>query len=247
MRAGELLLLCGPSGGGKSTLLRLLQGIVPQRSGGDLTGTVSALGHDTTRTAPHELAAQGVTLLYQNPLEGFVADRVDDEVAFGPESLGLARREIERRVVEALDAVGLAAAGRRALTTLSGGEQQRVALAAALALRPGLLLLDEPTAHLDETSADELLGLLDRLRRARGTAIVLAEHRVASAAPRADRIAVIIDGRLHGPGPARAILADPGLAASGVPVPRATQAALRLGLTAALPLTPHELAGRVTR
>lgn len=246
LRTGELLLLCGPSGGGKSTLLRLLQGIVPQRSGGDLIGTATALGHDVTRTAPHDLAAAGVTLLFQNPLDGFVADRVTDEVAFGPESLGLARDEIAARVRDALDAVGLRDADRRPLSTLSGGEQQRVAVASALALEPRLLLLDEPTAHLDEPAAIALLALLDRVRRARGTTIVLAEHRVAVAAPLADRIAVLVGGRMRGAGPPRAILADPELIAEGVPVPRATQVAVRLSLARELPLTPAELAAKVS-
>ena len=241
-----MLLLCGPSGGGKSTLLRLLQGIVPQRSGGDLTGTAMALGHDVTRTAPHDLATAGVTLLFQNPLDGFVADRVADEVAFGPESLGLGRAEIAARVREALDDVGLRDADRRPLGTLSGGEQQRVAVAAALALEPRLLLLDEPTAHLDEPAAIALLAMLDRVRRARGTTIVLAEHRVAVAAPLADRIAVLVGGRMRAAGPPRAILADPELIAEGVPVPRATQVAVRLSLGGELPLTPAELAARVS-
>ncbi|MHB8631176.1 MAG: ATP-binding cassette domain-containing protein, partial [Candidatus Limnocylindria bacterium] len=247
VRSGELLVLCGPSGGGKSTLLRLLQGIVPQRSGGDLVGTAIALELDVTRTPPHALAAAGVTLLYQNPLEGFVADRVGDEVAFGPESLGLTREEIAARVGEALADVDLAGIERQPLSTLSGGWQQRVALAAALALRPRLLLLDEPTAHLDEPGAIAVLGLIDRVRRARGMTVVLAEHRLATVAPLADRIAVIVDGRVRAVGPPRAVLTDATLAALGVPVPRATQAALRLGVVSELPLTPAELAARLPR
>lgn len=218
---------------------------MPQRSGGDLIGEATALERDVTRTPPHALAAAGITLLYQNPLEGFVADRVDDEVAFGPESLGLARDEIAARVQEALADVGLVGAARRPLSTLSGGEQQRVALAAALALRPRLLLLDEPTAHLDEPNAVAMLDLLDRVRRARGTTIVLAEHRLAAAAPLADRIAVVVDGGVRSVGPPRAVLADPTLTALGVPVPRATQAALRFGIAPELPLTPAELAAHL--
>ncbi|MBA2371932.1 MAG: ABC transporter ATP-binding protein, partial [Chloroflexi bacterium] len=189
VRIGELLVLCGPSGGGKSTLLRLLQGIVPQRSGGDLVGEATALDRDVTRTPPHALAAAGVTLLYQNPLESFVAERVSDEVAFGPESLGLARAEIAARVREALADVGLEGFAARQLSALSGGEQQRVTLAAALALRPRLLLLDEPTAHLDEASAIAILDLVDHVRRVRGTTVVLAEHRLGAVAARADRLA----------------------------------------------------------
>lgn len=245
VHAGELVLLCGPSGGGKSTLLRLLQGIVPQRSGGDLVGAAAALGLDVTRTAPHVLAAAGITLLYQNPLEGFVAERVGDEIAFGPESLGLTRDEITERVREAIGLVGLEGQELRALTTLSGGEHQRVALASALALRPTLLLLDEPTAHLDEPAAIAAIALLDRIRRDRGTTLLLAEHRLAAVAHLADRVAVLAGGALRALGPPRVVLADAALAALGVPVPRATQAAIRLDLIDRLPLTPAELAARI--
>ena len=243
--AGELLLVCGPSGCGKSTLLRLLQGIVPQLSGGDLAGEVRVLGLDPTRLRPHDLATAGVTLAYQNAVEGFVAQTVADEVAFGPESLALPRDEVTARVRSALEDVALAPASRRALATLSGGEQQRVALAAALALRPRILLLDEPTAHLDERSATLLLELVDRMRYLHRMTVVLSEHRLGTAAPRADRVAVLVDGALAALGPPREALAGRSLARLGVPVPRATQAALGLGLEGAAPLTADELAARL--
>lgn len=236
-----MLVLCGPSGGGKSTLLRAWQGIVPQLTGGALIGEVEVVNSDATRTPPHELAARGVTLVYQNALEGFVADRVDDEVSFGPESLGLPSDEIARRVDRALRDVSLPDAGRRAIATLSGGEQQRVAIAAALTLEPHVLLLDEPTAHLDERTAAEIVALLDRLRQERGVTVVLAEHRLGLVAPLADRIAIVADGRIRAVGPPREVLRDPALPALGVPVPRATQVAVRLDI-ASTPLTPAELA-----
>ena len=221
--------------------MRVLQGIVPQLTGGGLSGDVIVLGRDATRTRPYELAAAGVTIAYQNALEGFVADRVDDEVAFGPECLELAPDEVAARVAEALAAVGLTHAASRRIATLSGGEQQRVAIAAALAIRPRLLLLDEPTAHLDETTAAEIVALLDRVRREAGIALVLAEHRLGLVAPLADRIAVIARGRVAALGPPREVLRDPALAPLGVPVPRATSVAVRLGI-ASTPLTPAELA-----
>ncbi len=238
---GELLVLCGPSGGGKSTLLRACQGIVPQLTGGGLSGEIEVLGIDATSTRPYELAARGVTIVYQNALEGFVADRVADEVAFGPESLGLAAGDVVARVDAALSDVGLGRSARRRIATLSGGEQQRVAIAAALALAPRVLLLDEPTAHLDENTAAEIVSLLDRLRRERDITLLLAEHRLGLVAPIADRVAVIAGGRLHALGAPRDVLADPALVGLGVAVPRATQAAVRLGV-AGVPLTPAELA-----
>jgi energy-coupling factor transport system ATP-binding protein len=247
LRAGEFVLLCGPSGGGKSTLLRLCLGLVPQFSGGRLSGRVSVLGHDPAVTPPRRIAAAGATLVFQNPAESFIAERVGDEVAFGPENLALPVAEVEERVREGLAAVGLAAFEGRRLRDLSAGQQQRVALAGALALRPRLLLLDEPTAHLDDDAAREVLAVVARLHREQGVTVVLSEHRLGLAAPLADRILVLAGGRLIRAGAPRAVLGDETLPALGVPVPRAAIAAVRLGLRGPLPLTPEELAEAIIR
>jgi len=245
LAAGAIVLLCGPSGSGKSTFLRLLLGLVPQLSGGRLAGSISVLDRDPTRVPPREMAALGVGLLFQNPVEGFVAERVDEEVGFGPENLGLPAVEIDRRVADSLAAVGLAGLARRRTRELSAGQQQRVALAGALALQPRLLLLDEPTAHLDPASARAALALIARLNRERGTTVLLSEHRLGLAAPLVERILVLVDGRVTHDGPPRAVLAEPGLPGAGVPVPRATQAAVSLRLPPPAPLTPDELADAV--
>lgn len=243
LHPAEFVLLCGPSGSGKSTLLRLCLGLVPQFSGGQLAGRITVLGRDPTIVPPREMAAAGVGLLFQNPLEGFVAERVEEEIAFGPEHLGLPAAEIESRIAGGLAAVGLAGFARRRLRDLSAGQQQRVALAAALALRPRVLLLDEPTAHLDEAAARPALQLVARLPRHAGTTVVLSEHRLGLAAPLVQRVLVLNGGRLIADGPPRVVLADPALPGMGVPLPRATQVAVRLGLRGSLPLTPEELAG----
>lgn len=242
LRQGELVLLCGPSGSGKSTLLRLLLGLVPQFSGGQLAGEVEVLGRDPAVVPPRDLAAAGVGLLFQNPLEGFVAERVADEVAFGPENLGVAPADVEARIAESLAAVGLSGYERRRLRDLSTGQQQRVALAASLALRPRLLLLDEPTAHLDEGTAAEILALIERLHRGLGVTVLLSEHRLGLAAPLTRRALVLADGRLVVDGAPREVFGDAALVDRGVPVPRATQVAMGLRASTPLPLTPRELA-----
>ena len=245
MRRGELLLLSGPSGAGKSTLLRLLLGLVPQRTGGRLEGRVRVLGIDPTTRPPAAVAAAGVALAYQEPLEGAVAERVAEEVAFGPEELGLAPEEIDARVESALGAVGMRGTEARRLRELSAGERQRVGLAAVLALRPRLLLLDEPTAHLDDASAREIIDLLRRLRAGADVTIVLAEQRMELAAAVADRVAILAEGELRLVGDPRTVLAHPALREWGVRVPSAVALARAAGLREPLPLTPEELVERL--
>lgn len=196
VHSGDLVLVCGPSGGGKSTLLRLCLGLVPQFSGGDLAGTLSVLGHDPTQTPPRDLAVAGVSYVFQNPAEGFVGQRAGEEVAFGPENLALPAREVDRRVGASLAAVGLAGFEARRLRELSAGQQQRVALAAALAMQPRVLLLDEPTAHLDVTTAREVLALIGGLHQERRFTVLLAEHRLQLATPLASRIVTLAGGRI---------------------------------------------------
>jgi energy-coupling factor transporter ATP-binding protein EcfA2 len=222
-------------------LLRLLTGAVPQLSGGTLTGGVSVLGRDPTTTPPRQMAAAGVAFVHQNPAESLVAGRVAEEVAFGPRNLGLGGPELRVRVDGALAAVGLADRATEPVRALSTGEQQRLALAAALALRPRLLVADEPTAHLDPASAAALLGLI-AAARGTGITVLLAEHRLGIAAPLADRAIVLIDGAVAADGAPRRVFAERGLADRGVPVSRATTAAIALGLTEPLPLTADELA-----
>ena len=201
VRAGEVLLLEGPSGGGKSTLLRALCGLVPHFHGGRFAGRVMVDGLDTRRASPAR-AARAAALLFQDPEAQAVMATVGRDVAFGPENAGLPPAAIAERVREALAAAGAEALAGRRVDTLSGGERQRAALASVLALRPRALLLDEPTSQLDERAADGLVTLLRRLADERGIAVVIAEHRGERVRAIADRALAVRDGRLTDPEPA---------------------------------------------
>jgi energy-coupling factor transport system ATP-binding protein len=191
LHRGETVALLGPSGSGKSTLVRALAGLVPHFHGGSFAGRVVVSGRDTRRTRPAELAG-AVATVFQDPEDQVVMASVRNEVAFGLENVGTPSEEIPGRVDEALEAVGaLHLAGRRT-AELSGGELQRVCLASALALRPRLLLLDEPTSQLDPAGAEAFLGAVAGL----GTAVVLSEQRVGRALELADRVLFVDRGRL---------------------------------------------------
>ena len=192
---GELVLLAGGSGSGKSTLLRAACGLVPHFHGGTFGGRVVSGGLDTREHGPAQLAAVAGTL-FQDPETQVVMGTVRAELAFPLENLGWAAPAVARGVEEAALALGLGGLLDRSTHELSGGELQRVALAASLAGRPRLLLLDEPTSQLDPVAGDELLGVLRRLNEEWGTAILLAEHRLERCLPAADRVIELRDGRV---------------------------------------------------
>jgi energy-coupling factor transport system ATP-binding protein len=167
----------GPSGAGKSTLLRSLNGLVPHFTGGEVSGRIEVAGLNPVAVGPERMCWQ-VGFVFQDPEAQFVMDRVEDEIAFALENAALPVREMRERVAKVLDLLGLVDLRRRSLASLSGGEKQRVAIAAALALRPSILVLDEPTSQLDPESAEDVLQALAHLNREAGLTIVLAEHRL---------------------------------------------------------------------
>jgi energy-coupling factor transport system ATP-binding protein len=172
---GQIVLLSGPSGCGKSTLARCLAGLIPHLYHGDLRGRVLVDGFDTADTPLWQLSERA-GMVFQNPRSQMLAATVEDEIVFGLENLGLDRNEIRDRVESALDLFGLQALRKRAPLSLSGGEQQRVALAAITARRPPVLVLDEPLSMLDTRAVEELVSRLADLARS-GTTVIICEHR----------------------------------------------------------------------
>ncbi|WP_320774891.1 ABC transporter ATP-binding protein, partial [Streptomyces sp. CRN 30] len=187
---GELVLLVGPSGVGKSTVLGAVSGLVPHFTGGTLRGRVTVAGRDTRTHKPRELA-DVVGTVGQDPLSHFVTDTVEEELAYGMESLGLAPDVMRRRVEETLDLLGLAGLRDRPIATLSGGQQQRVAIGSVLTPHPRVLVLDEPTSALDPAAAEEVLAVLQRLVHDLGTTVLMAEHRLERVVQYADRVALL--------------------------------------------------------
>jgi energy-coupling factor transport system ATP-binding protein len=189
---GELCVVMGPSGSGKSTLLRCINGLVPHFSGGSLSGTIRVNGLDPARLSPREMS-RTVGFVFQDPEAQFVVDRVEDEIAFSLENAGLPKDEMETRVSEAMQLLELTPLRSRRLETLSGGEIQRVAIAAALALKPNILVLDEPTSQLDPHSAEDVLEALVELNKHMGLTIILAEHRLERVLPHTRQIIYLSD------------------------------------------------------
>jgi energy-coupling factor transport system ATP-binding protein len=194
--AGELCLVIGPSGAGKSTLLRCTNGLIPHFSGGSLQGTIQVDGLDPVRLSPREMSWK-VGFVFQDPEAQFVVDCVEDEIAFALENAALPVAEMKTRVAEALMLLGLTALRSRRLETLSGGERQRVAIAAVLALRPHILVLDEPTSQLDPHSAEDVLQALVRLNQQLDLTVLLTEHRLERVLPYAGQV-VYLDKEIPG-------------------------------------------------
>ena len=184
---GEMVLVIGATGSGKSSLLRLINGLVPHHTGGILAGDISVDGISTQTVKPGAMAHL-IGIVGQNPLNGFVADTVEEELAFGMEALNLPADVMRKRVEEVLDLLSLANLRARSIATLSGGEQQRVAIATALVAHPKVLVLDEPTSALDPIAAEEVLSILHRLVHDLSLTVVIAEHKLERVIQFADRI-----------------------------------------------------------
>ena len=242
IQSGEFVLLAGKSGSGKSTLLRALCGLVPHFSGGTIAGSIEVDGRRPIVDGPGDLG-YAVGFVFQNPESQAVVDHVESEVAFGLENAAVPPSEMRVRVEEVLQLLELAPLRDRSLKTLSGGERQRVAIAAALALRPRVLALDEPTSQLDPQSAADVLAALVRLNEDLGLTIVLAEHRLERILRYVERAVVLDRGRVAADGYA------PGIVEHMPQLPPLAELGRRLSWKP-LPITVKEglrFARRVTR
>ncbi len=232
----EFVLLCGPSGGGKSTLLRALNGLIPHYFRGKMLGKVTVWGLDTSLHPVHELFSR-VGMVFQNPDSQLFTGTVEREMAFGLESLGLPRREIAERIAWVADILGIRHLLDRPPRLLSGGEKQLVAIGAMLALKPAVLALDEPFAHLDPVGAKRVAEALRTVNKL-GITIIVAEHRLRCILHYVTRMIVVAGGKIQLDGPPRQVLRER-VEEFGLNLPAPVKLSRKLGLPEVL-LTVEE-------
>jgi len=215
---GEFILLTGPSGCGKSTICRAALGLIPQSYPGDYEGEIRIFGLDPKST-PISLIAQKAGLVFQDPDNQLFTLSVERDVAFGPENLGLPKFEIVQRVDWALHVVEITHLRNKAPFELSGGQKQRVAIASILAMRPSLLILDEPTSFLDPLSAYKFLNFISLLRHKLEISILMIEHRLDYLAPLVDRVILMSEGQILLDGSPIEVFSSPVLERIGISPP----------------------------
>ncbi len=228
---GELVGVVGGNGAGKTTLCLSLNGVVPHLLPGTRSGELLVAGFDPLSTTVREMARR-VAMVFDDPEAQLSQPTVADEVALGLENLAVPPGDMPARIEQALAAVGLDGLAARDPMTMSGGEQQRLAIACAIAMRPSILVLDEPTANLDPAGATAVLEIARRLCRDDGLTVIIAGHDVESLAAHADRLVVLEAGSVVADGGPREVigrLAAPNAPAHGVRLPEVTSLALALG------------------
>jgi len=244
IKKGEFILLTGPTGCGKSTLLKCMNGIIPHESSGEMRGSVYINGIETKSSSMKEVS-QHAGLVFQSPDDQIFSTVVEDEVAFGPENLLLAREEIEKRIEYSLKAVGMLEHRQSATNALSGGQKQRICIASVLAMQPSVLLLDEPISQMDPKGADEVLGVIKKLNSELDLTIVMVEHRIHEAAHLVDRIIIMNEGEIVLSQPPKKAFKNVDLFIKlGLRLPETVELFHRLGIDG-VPLTVEETAGKI--
>ena len=224
VQPGELVGIVGPNGAGKTTLCLSLNGVVPHLLPGERTGEVRVGGMDPVSTTVREMA-RSIAMVFDDPEAQLSQPTVADEVALGLENLAVPSAEMPARIGEALAAVGLGGLDSRDPMTLSSGEQQRLAIACAVAMRPSVLVMDEPTANLDPAGSVAVFEIVRRLCREDGLTVIVATHDVEAIAEHADRVLVLVAGAVVLDGPPRDVfttLARSEGPSAGVRVPEVT-------------------------
>jgi len=227
VQPGEFILLTGPSGCGKTTFCRCLNGLVPKFYNGVMEGSVKVAGLDTKENPIMKLA-QHVGLIFQNPDNQIFALTVEKDIAFGLENLGVQKEEMYREIEWAVETTGLQQLRQRATHELSGGQKQRLTIASVLAMRPDIIVMDEPTSFLDPVGAEHIFSVLDHLNKELGITIILIEHRMDLAAKHVDRMIVLNEGRIVQDGEPAMVFADDQTRLLGVGIPRVFELARRL-------------------
>jgi cobalt transport protein ATP-binding subunit len=227
IKKGDFILLTGPSGCGKTTFCRCLNGLIPHFYHGELSGEVTVAGLPI-RENPTTKLAQNVGLIFQNPDNQIFALSVEKDVAFGLENLGIEKAKMLEAIDWALEMTGISNLRSRATYELSGGQKQRLAIASILAMRPKVLVLDEPTSFLDPVGAERIFQVLDNLNREHGITIILIEHRLDLAVQHVDRVIIFADGRVVNDGPPEDVFSLEETRLAGVGVPKIVELHMRL-------------------
>jgi len=219
---GEFVILTGPSGCGKTTLCRCFNGLIPHFYQGELTGEIQVAGLNVAGNPIHKLTLH-VGLVFQNPENQLFALSVEKDVAFGLENLGVPREDMQKQVDWALETSGIYNLRERAPDELSGGQQQRVAIASIIAMRPEIMVLDEPTSFLDPMGAEKIFEVIDKLNKSLGITVILVEHRLDLAARYANHVIVMDKGKIILDGEPRTVLGSQKARLLGVGIPKATR------------------------
>lgn len=207
---GEFVTILGPNGAGKTTLSFLVNGLIPKSVAGEFEGSVEVFTHPASEYSVAQLSTL-VGMVFQEPESQLFCMSAEEEVSFGPENLAVPRDEIARRVEWALELVGLKGMNDRSPSTLSGGQKQRLAIAAALSMKPSMLVLDEPAYALDPVGRIELYTILSELKAKQGMTVIVMERDAEDLAKFSDRFMVMEGGRITSSGPPAEVLGDPGL------------------------------------
>ena len=226
---GGFLGIIGPAGAGKTTLARAVTGMIPHHYKGDFYGSVTVNGMDTFETSLPDLS-RIVGMVFQDVDSQIISPMVEDELLYGLENFSVPREEIPARIEEALQKVGIADLRERTIGSLSGGQRQKVAIASIIALKPQILVMDEPTGELDPRSSRQVFSLLKELNEEHGVTVIIIEQKIMLLCEFARQLAVLSEGRIVRQGDTRDVLAhSEELEALGVNCPRVTTLSRILG------------------